>query len=194
MIVNTQDECVVGGQREEVESAVRNLGCHFHQLHGVTTVHCEVAQVVAGPYRDLHLLDTDTSVPVRFYSGAAGSAYALSRDAAADSILEQALHGVDYPAVIERAYADGVRIFLEMGPGSSCTRMIRSILAGRPVAVRSVCAAGQDGAGAVLPDPYSVIEHAVGAGIGAYGMITGNEDALPSEGSAITLSVAVAEK
>ncbi len=42
-------------------------------------------------------------------------------------------------------------------------------------------------------DPWSVIEHRGGAGIGAYGLITGNEDALPPEGSAITLSVTVVQ-
>lgn len=40
-------------------------------------------------------------------------------------------------------------------------------------------------------DPFSVIEHSVGAGIGNYGLITGNKDALPPEGSAVTLSVTV---
>ena len=42
-------------------------------------------------------------------------------------------------------------------------------------------------------DPWSVIEHRGGAGIGAYGLITGNKDALPPEGSAITLSIAVVQ-
>ena len=40
-------------------------------------------------------------------------------------------------------------------------------------------------------DPNSVIDHRLGAGIGAYGLITGNEDALPVKGSAITLTIAV---
>ena len=34
------------------------LGCRFFPLHGVTTVHCEVARQVAEPYRDLHLFPT----------------------------------------------------------------------------------------------------------------------------------------
>lgn len=41
-------------------------------------------------------------------------------------------------------------------------------------------------------DPYSVIGHVNGAGIGAYGLITGNEKVLPPKDSAITLTVAVA--
>lgn len=40
-------------------------------------------------------------------------------------------------------------------------------------------------------DPMSVIEHRRGAGIGAYGMITGNGDLLPAEGSEISVTISV---
>jgi len=40
-------------------------------------------------------------------------------------------------------------------------------------------------------DPYSVIDHSSGGGIGADGLITGNEDKLPPKDSAITLTVTV---
>ncbi len=43
-------------------------------------------------------------------------------------------------------------------------------------------------------DPYSVIGHVNGAGIGAYGLITGNEKVLPPKDSAITLTVAVVKE
>ncbi len=43
-------------------------------------------------------------------------------------------------------------------------------------------------------DPYSVIEHKSGGGIGAYGMLTGDEKILPPEGTAISLTVALARK
>ena len=45
----------------------------------------------------------------RFYSAALGRAYELTEDSAADAILAQALDTVDFPAVIEAAYRDGVR-------------------------------------------------------------------------------------
>jgi hypothetical protein len=40
-------------------------------------------------------------------------------------------------------------------------------------------------------DPYSVIDHANGAAIGAYGLLTGNEDLLPPEGSIISVTVSL---
>ncbi len=40
-------------------------------------------------------------------------------------------------------------------------------------------------------DPDSIIEHRDGAGIGAYGMVTGNNELLPPEGAPVTVSVSV---
>ena len=150
LIVNTPDECVIGGDAAGVERLVSMLGARFFPLHGVTTVHCEVARPVAGPYRDLHLFPTTPPPGIAFYSGARGGAYPVERESAADAILAQALEGIDFPAVVESAYADGVRLFLEMGPGGSCSRMISSTLAGRPHVARSVCHPGQDPTAALL--------------------------------------------
>ena len=150
LIVNTPDECVIGGDAEAVHQAVEALGSAFHELRGVTTVHCEVAQEVADDYRDLHLLDTRPPEGVRFYSGASGVSYDVDRESAADSLLAQALHGVDFPKTVRQAYEDGARIFLEMGPGASCTRMISKILDGSAFRARSISSPTQDEPSAVL--------------------------------------------
>ncbi|MDT8316522.1 MAG: beta-ketoacyl synthase N-terminal-like domain-containing protein [bacterium] len=144
LIINTHRECIVGGDRMQVEALVEELGCHFIVLRGVTTVHCEVARSVSKPYRDLHVFETTPPKGIDFYSSALGRRYELTSESAADVILGQALETVDYTRVIEQAYDDGVRVFLEMGPGNSCSRMISSILEGRPHMTRAACFPGQD--------------------------------------------------
>jgi PfaB family protein len=144
LIINTPDECVVGGDATAVQKLITLLGCHFFPLQGVTTVHCEVAAAVSEPYHDLHLFTTTPPPGVTYYSGVKGSSYEVTRESAAASILGQALHGIDYPKTIESAYNDGVRLFLEMGPGASCSRMIGRILDGRPHLARSACYQNQD--------------------------------------------------
>ena len=144
LIINTYKECVIGGQREQVEAVVDALKCHFIPLHGVTTVHCEVVRAVEDAYRKLHLFDVRPPRGIDFYSCAFGKKYPLTTTNAADAILAQALDTIDYPRVVERLYADGARVFIEVGPGSSCTRMINSILSDRPHMARAVCPAGQD--------------------------------------------------
>ena len=150
LIINTPDECVIGGDRSAVQKAVEMLGCPFHALEGIPTVHCEVATEVAEEYRDLHVLDTRAPEGIRIYSGAWGEAYEVDQDRAADSLLAQAIQGVDFPKTVRQAYDDGVRIFLEMGPGGSCVRMIHKILDGVPFQARSISSSTQDEPSAVL--------------------------------------------
>ncbi len=161
LIVNTPDECVIGGDSAAVERLVATLGCRFYPLKGVTTVHCEVARQVADAYHDLHLFPTTPPPGVTFYSGAQGGPYRVTRESAAAAILAQALEGINYPAVIESAYEDGVRLFLEMGPGASCCRMIGRILGDRPHLTRSVCWQGQDPVSTLLRMLASLIAERV---------------------------------
>jgi 3-hydroxymyristoyl/3-hydroxydecanoyl-(acyl carrier protein) dehydratase/malonyl CoA-acyl carrier protein transacylase len=149
-IINTPRECVVGGYRPSVEELARRLGCPLVSVPETTTMHCPVVDVVAGAYRALHRLPTTPPSGVRFYSSAWGSTYESATDRVADAILAQARDTIDFPAVIEQAYRDGVRLFIEPGPGGSCSRMIAAILAGRPHAARSACVPGVDGLAALL--------------------------------------------
>jgi len=150
LIINTPAECVIGGDRVRVAAVVDALRCSFHALDGVTTVHSPAAQPIAKPYHEFHRFPTTPPEGVRFYSAAAAEVYEVTTESAAKSILEQAVQGFDFPRLIERAYEDGVRIFLEMGPGSSCTRMIARILEGRPHVAQSALSAQKSDVSALL--------------------------------------------
>jgi PfaB family protein len=143
LIVNSPDECVIGGDKEDVTAAIRMLNCEAFFLDGVVTVHCDAAGPVAEAYKQLHIFPITPPEDIAFYSCALGRSYTLSSDSAASSILDQALSGFDFTATIRQAYEDGIRVFLEMGPRSSCTRMIDRILAKRPHLALSACHQGE---------------------------------------------------
>ena len=132
LIINTPGECVIGGLDNAVKKTVEKLGCEAFFLKGVVAVHCDAAGPVAGAYKDLHRFAVRKVPGVDFYSCARASTYELTEENAAESILRQAIDGFDFTRTIEQAYRDGVRIFVETGPGNSCTRMIRQILGHRP--------------------------------------------------------------
>ncbi len=150
LIVNTPDECVIGGQKEAVDETIKKFGCDAFFLDGVVTVHCDAAAPSAEAYRKLHLFPTTPVENVRFYSCANEGPYDLTKDKAAESILKQALYGFDFPKTVQRAYEDGIRLFLEMGPHSSCTRMIKTILKDKPHLAVSASSRGEDEYVAVL--------------------------------------------
>jgi len=140
LIVNTPRQSVIGGDRSQVAALVNELNATFVPLASPSTVHCSVLRQVEPAYRELHLMRT--TVPavetkqgtqaVDFYSTAWGRKYDLSRASAAEAIVAQAVDTIDFSRVIDQAYADGVRLFVEIGPGSSCTKMIDEILGERP--------------------------------------------------------------
>jgi acyl transferase domain-containing protein/3-hydroxymyristoyl/3-hydroxydecanoyl-(acyl carrier protein) dehydratase len=185
LIVNTPNECVIGGDAKGVKRIVAILGCSFFPLSGVTTVHCEVAREVAEPYRNLHLFETDPPPGVTFYSGAEGGPFEVNRESAADAILAQALEGINYPAVINSAYNEGVRIFLEMGPGASCSRMIGQILDGKPHLARSACAPGMDGEGAILRLLASLVSERVAVDLNPLFITPPTETSTCTEGRSV---------
>ncbi|WP_373650251.1 beta-ketoacyl synthase N-terminal-like domain-containing protein [Schlesneria sp. DSM 10557] len=145
LIVNTPQQCVIGGETDGVERLVRDLGGTFVPFAAPSTVHCPILRQVEEAYRALHLMQTTVPLvkrprigtahyeqPIDFYSTAWGRKYELSRESAAEAIVAQAVNTIDFPRVVEQAYSDGVRLFVEIGPGSSCTRMIDEILSDRP--------------------------------------------------------------
>lgn len=144
LIINTPGECVIGGDAAEVRDVVGSLGCHWFALDGVSTVHCDLLRPFVKPYRELHLFDTTPPTGIRFYSGGWGRAYTPDRETAADAIVAQAGGCIDFPRVIRAAHESGLRFFVEIGPGNSCSRMIGQILEGRPHAARSICASAQE--------------------------------------------------
>ncbi len=132
MAINAPDACVVGGEATACEAVLRRLqaAAVFPLDYGIAAHAPEVAEV-AQEYRKLHLRPT-TDVPgVRFYSGATAEPYRASADRAADALLAQMLGTIDFVRVIERAWADGVRVFVEHGPQTQCTNWIRRTLGDR---------------------------------------------------------------
>ena len=174
LIVNTPTQCVIGGDRQDVELLIRGLSANFVPFAAPSTVHCEVLRQVEPAYRALHLMRTTvpwlsvpagdsrpSTRPIDFYSTAWGRPYALTSASAADAIVAQAVGTIDFPQVIHRAYADGIRLFVEIGPGASCTRMIDEILDHQPHHAQAVTPATMNPIGAFLELLGSLITHRV---------------------------------
>jgi acyl transferase domain-containing protein/3-hydroxymyristoyl/3-hydroxydecanoyl-(acyl carrier protein) dehydratase len=124
--------CVVAGERDACTAFVERLepGAGLAIPYDLVAHAPEVAEVRDG-WHALHRRPTRPVPGVRFYRGATADWYHPTEESAAAALTEQAISAVDFPALIERAWDDGVRIFVEQGPGGQCTGWIRRILRGR---------------------------------------------------------------
>ena len=126
LIVNTPREVVIGGHRAGGRS-----GWSRHWAAGSCRCRWSARFIARSrgrsrtAYRDLHLLTTDPAAGRPVLQRRVGPRLrARPRVGRRRRSWRRPSHGFDFPAVVERAYADGVRVFVEVGPGASCTRMI----------------------------------------------------------------------
>ncbi len=132
-VVHHYEDVVIGGDAAGCERVVEALGRRRAIDLGLDmVVHCAPLEPFAEQWHRIHLRDT-TAVPgIRFYTNAGNRAYVPTREAAAEAITRQALEPIDFPKTVERAYDDGVRVFVEHGPRAILTGAIGRILGDRP--------------------------------------------------------------
>jgi 3-hydroxymyristoyl/3-hydroxydecanoyl-(acyl carrier protein) dehydratase/malonyl CoA-acyl carrier protein transacylase/1-acyl-sn-glycerol-3-phosphate acyltransferase len=145
-IVNAEGDCVIGGERAACERVVDKLGRdRVLPLGYEMAAHCPEVEEIRDAWWKMHHRETRDVPGVRFYTTATGSSYRPTAEAAADAITAQALRTVDFPKVIQQAYADGVRVFLEHGPRGLCSGWIRRILGERDHLAVPLDVAGRSG-------------------------------------------------
>lgn len=133
-IINTQDDCVIGGASDACQRVIDSIGrdLAIPLGHGMA-VHCpEVGDFEETWHRLHHRATRAPADHVRFYSNHFdGGQYTPDADRAAQALTGNAMTTIDFPRIIERAYADGVRVFVEHGPRGLLSKWIGQILGDR---------------------------------------------------------------
>lgn len=137
--INSDRECVLGGERTALKRVVKGLEQPWIEIPGIAAVHCEVVKYAQDLFEDFHSFDVSQPENVRFYSGASGESYHATTESAREALTAHSIYGIDLPRVIRQAYQDGVRTFVEVGPGVSLTRLVPQILGDLPHEAFSVC-------------------------------------------------------
>ncbi|SDF78987.1 PfaB family protein [Mucilaginibacter pineti] len=131
-IVNTDTDCVFGGDAEACARIIDKIGKHrVMQLHHDIAVHCEVVNPYEAEWRRLHTRNSKPIKGIAFYSNYLNDIYETTTENVADALTGQAVKPIHFPRIIEKAWANGVRIFIEHGPRNSLSAAISTILQGK---------------------------------------------------------------
>ncbi|MGE4632333.1 MAG: beta-ketoacyl synthase N-terminal-like domain-containing protein [Planctomycetota bacterium] len=145
LVVNADRETVVGGDPQQMDQVARSNNWTILPLEGVTAVHCDLVDQVASRYRDLHLWPVHEPIAgAILHSSATGEPLPIDPDGVADSLLQQARQRFHFPRLIHSLWQAGGRIFIEPGPGASCSRLTRKALSGLPHRTLALCYRGED--------------------------------------------------
>ena len=132
MAMNAPTVNVVGGERGGCLRALEKLGAKDAiPLSYDMAVHVPEAECGRQECWELHSRPTVPVPGVRFYSAANTDPYLASRENAANAITHQLMNTIDFAGTVERAWRDGVRVFIEHGPRGLCTGWISRVLGDR---------------------------------------------------------------
>ncbi|MDP2866324.1 MAG: phosphopantetheine-binding protein, partial [Elusimicrobiota bacterium] len=131
---NAPSQFVLSGRTEEIKRAAE---CFTKRSLKNTPLQVSAAfhsPLVAGAQKEFAaaLEKTKFNKPQsRVYANKTGTAYPESADRVREILSWQLASPVEFTAMVEKMYADGARIFLEVGPGARLTGLTSSILAGK---------------------------------------------------------------
>ncbi len=148
--INTPRQVVIGGDPRACRRVIDALKCNALQAPFNYALHCDAMR---SEYEELVKL---LSWPVAnqpdmvLYSAATYQPMPVERQAIARQIAGGLCACLDFPHLVQQAYAGGGRIFIELGAGSNCARWVDESLKGKPHAAFSINRKGLDDHASIL--------------------------------------------
>ncbi|MFW5635779.1 MAG: beta-ketoacyl synthase N-terminal-like domain-containing protein, partial [Thermodesulfobacteriota bacterium] len=132
---NSPDQGVLSGSEaaiRQAEAACREKGFGVRRLPVSAAFHSRMMTEAARPFAEAVNVAAVTPTEIPVFSNAAGTPYPKDPEAAKRVIGEQILSPVDFVNEIKNMFESGVRTFVEVGPKSVLTGLVKNILKGLP--------------------------------------------------------------
>jgi PfaB family protein len=159
-LINTPNEVIVAGASADAERALQALGCEYSRAPFDHVIHAPPARALFADLLAFNTLPTGKVTGINFYSTTRPDPLPVEQAALAKSMAHATVEIFDFAGLVERVYAAGARIFVELGPGAACTRWVDANLGDRPHAAIAIDERG-DGHTGLIRALARLIAHGV---------------------------------
>ncbi|MEH1872502.1 PfaB family protein [Nostoc sp.] len=159
--INTPEEVLIAGEDAACKRVIATLGCNSFAAPFDHVIHCEAMRSQYEEIKKVNTLPSQTLPGIVFYSAADYQPIVLESDAIAHNIAKGLCQELDFPRLVNRVYGDGVRIFLEAGAGSVCSRWIDKILGNKEHITISLNRRGMDDHASIVKALAKLLSHQV---------------------------------
>ena len=128
ILINTPEEVVIAGEPSACERVIKKLKRPIHPIPVTDVVHCEPVKT---EYEEIRRIHTDRVVEcpeIDFYSAIDYGVTKLDSESLSHNIATIYGKKVDYSRLVETVYAEGARIFVDLGPRATCSKWISKTL------------------------------------------------------------------
>ena len=134
--INTPRQVVIGGDPQTCQRVIAAVGCTHLRMPFDYALHCDPVRPEYTGLYNLHHNPIHETPELQLYSAADYDRVPFQAENASDEIASRIAHALssmlDFPRLVRRVYADGARVFIEVGAGSNCTRWVDDSLHGLP--------------------------------------------------------------
>ena len=148
--VRRNGQVVIGGDPPACRRVIEALKCSSLRAPFDYVLHCAAMQSEYDAIVAIHSLSVVDRPTARLYSAAEDKPFVLNEAEIAHAIAKDLCSMLDFPRLVETAYGDGARCFIELGAGSNCAKWVDEILRGRPCLSVSANRKGTDDASAIF--------------------------------------------
>lgn len=136
--INTPRQVVVGGDDEACRRIADDIQCMHLKAPYDHVIHCPPVESEFDDFVHLHHWPVENEPGIPIYTAAAYGPMELESHAIAEDFAHMLTHPIDFPRLVNKAYDDGARMFIELGAGSNCSKWVGAILKGRPHASAAI--------------------------------------------------------
>lgn len=159
--INTPRQVVIGGYPPDCRNLISRLKCSSLEAPFNYALHCEPMQSEYEALRVLHSWEVQNDPGMILFSAATNQPMPINQEDISQQIAYGLCHLLDFPHLVEAVYAQGARIFIELGAGSNCARWVDESLPGLPHAAFSINRKGVDDYSAILQLVAKLVSHNV---------------------------------
>ncbi|PLS67648.1 MAG: hypothetical protein CV045_12410, partial [Cyanobacteria bacterium M5B4] len=143
-IITAPREVMIAGDPAGCQRVIRKVGCRSLRTPFGQVIH---SPPITSEYAEFVRINTFPVEPppgITFYSAATYAPLTITSEAVAHSAAQVFCNQLDFPRLVERVYADGARVFIELGAARTCSRWIEAILGNRPHTALAINKKGTD--------------------------------------------------
>ena len=159
--INTPRQVVIAGNPEECKRVIERLKCSALRAPFNYVLHCKAMESEYKAIQEMHTWPIQEVPAVRLYSAAEDRPFEVTENGIAAAVAEDLCSQLDFTKLVQTVYADGARIFIELGAGSNCAKWVEETLRGQPALSVSANRKGIDDAPAILRVLARLVSHGV---------------------------------
>lgn len=161
LLINTANEAVIAGDPKACQQVIQRLGCEAVPAAMSDVIHCDIVRPDYDELAALHRMPIANQTNIQLLTAVGYHPVTVGSEEIANNIAEMYCNEVDFPRLVNTAYADGARIFLEVGPRDSCTRYVQTTLSDREHVAVAMDRKGVDNKAAMIKALAKLASHNV---------------------------------